>query len=91
MVYVDDMEAKYGRMKMCHMVADNVEELHVMADRIGVARKWYQGPPKTRYPHYDICLSKKAIAIKFGAAAITKREAVIISKRSLEKEQNARS
>ena len=41
-VYVDNMQASYGRMKMCHMVADSTDELLAMADRIGVARKWLQ-------------------------------------------------
>lgn len=79
-VYVDDMYCtpmgKYGRMKMCHMVADSVEELHAMADRIGVARRWYQGPPATVNPHYDICMSKRALAIQNGAKEVTMREAV---------------
>ena len=63
-VYVDDMNADFGRMKMCHMIADTEDELHVMADAIGVSRKWYQGD------HYDICLSKKAKAIANGAIEI---------------------
>lgn len=74
-VYVDDMNAPYGRMKMVHMLADSDEELHAMADRIGVNRKWWQSPDKTSGSHYDIALSKKALAIQFGAIGITWRQA----------------
>lgn len=75
-VYVDDMRAKFGRMVMCHMLADTDEELHAMADRIGVNRKWFQGD------HYDICGAKRQDAVRFGAREITQREAVgIRSKR----------
>jgi hypothetical protein len=68
MVYVDDMRAKFGRMIMCHMIADTEAELHAMADQIGVARKWYQGD------HYDIALSKRDAAVLVGAKAITWRD-----------------
>lgn len=73
-VYVDDMEAPYGRMKMCHLLADSDDELHAMADRIGVARRWHQAPPKYS-SHYDIALSKKALALAAGAVPITLRQA----------------
>lgn len=56
-------------MKMCHMIGDTEEELHAMADKIGVARKWYQGD------HYDIALSKRALAVEAGAVEITLRQA----------------
>jgi hypothetical protein len=69
-VYVDDMRAGFGRMIMCHMIADTDEELHAMALTIGVARKWHQAPPQ-HDSHYDIALSKKAAAIKAGAVEIT--------------------
>lgn len=72
-VYVDDMRAKFGRMLMCHMVADSDTELHAMAARIGVARRWHQYPPE-HDSHYDICLSKRALAVAAGAVAITLRE-----------------
>lgn len=75
MVYVDNMRAKYGRMIMCHMLADTEDELHTMANKIGVARRWYQRC------HYDICLAKRKLAIAAGAIEITMREAVIIRKK----------
>jgi hypothetical protein len=52
---------------MCHLWADTEEELHAMADRIGVARRWHQRPPKASWSHYDISLGKKALAIARGA------------------------
>jgi len=72
-VYVDDMAAPYRGMKMCHMLADSTEELLAMADRIGVARKWLQ-KAGTVYEHFDICLSKKALAVAAGAREITQKE-----------------
>lgn len=71
-VYVDDMRAPYGRMVMCHMVADSDDELHAMADHIGVARRWHQ-KPGTPYSHYDIALTKRAQAIQAGALQLDRR------------------
>lgn len=68
-VYVDDMRAKFGRLVMCHMIADTEDEMHAMADKIGVARKWYQ------VNHYDIAMSKRALAVEYGAVEITLRQA----------------
>jgi hypothetical protein len=75
-VYVDDMRAEFfppqapgRRFIMCHMIADTEDELHAMAARIGVARKWYRGD------HYDITLSKRRLAVAAGAQEITWREA----------------
>lgn len=79
-VYVDDMRAEYGRMRMCHMVADTDEELHAMAARIGVARRWHQ-KPDTPQSHYDICLSNRALAVRYGAQEITRREIGMIIRR----------
>jgi glucan phosphoethanolaminetransferase (alkaline phosphatase superfamily) len=68
-VYVDDMRADFGRMKMCHMLADSHEELVAMADRIGVQRKWIQNEGTPR-EHFDIALSKRALAIQHGAQLV---------------------
>lgn len=79
-VYVDSMRAQYGRLVMCHMIADTLEELHAMADAIGVKRQWFQHKNK-RLPHYDICMSKRALAVKLGAQEIDQRETVLILQR----------
>jgi len=75
-VYVDDMSASFkpkhrpGRTYvMSHMIADTDEELHEMAERIGVVRKWFQRD------HYDITKSKRAQAVMCGAKEITWRQA----------------
>lgn len=75
-VYVDDMHAPFGRLVMCHMIADTREELDAMADRIGLQRKWIQYPGQHR-EHYDICLAKRALAVAAGAVEITMRDTAI--------------
>lgn len=65
-VYVDDFRATFGRMKMCHMIADSKAELLAMADAIGVHRRWIQSEGTPR-EHFDICLAKRALAVKRGA------------------------
>lgn len=62
-VYVDTSLHVYGRMIMCHMIADTPTELHEMADKISVARCWFQVPPKASFFHYDIAKSKRALAV----------------------------
>lgn len=66
-VYVDDVRHTFGRMIMCHMWADTLDELFAMVDKIGVQRKWLQQPPKASWVHFDISLAMKAKAIKEGA------------------------
>lgn len=80
-VYVDDMRAGFGRMVMCHMIADNDDELHAMAARIGVARRWWQYPAKTSGSHYDIALTKRALAVQAGAVEITLKQCAAMNAR----------
>jgi hypothetical protein len=72
-VYVDDMRVQFGSLVMCHMIADSHDELIAMVDRIKVQRKWIQ-KPGTIYEHFDICLSKRALAVRYGAQQITMKE-----------------
>jgi hypothetical protein len=72
-VYVDDMRAPFRDMIMCHMIADDTEELMAMADAIGMDRKWIQRPG-TPYEHFDLSEPRRASAIEQGAIAVTMRE-----------------
>ena len=78
-VYVDASIHQYGRMTMCHMLADTVDELHAMAAKIGIQRKWYQAKAST--PHYDICKAKRALAVQHGAIEVDRRQLVTIIRR----------
>jgi hypothetical protein len=66
-VYVDDMYAPFRGMKMCHMTADTLDELHAMADRIGMRRDWFQDH---NHPHYDVGMGLRAKAVKAGAVEV---------------------
>jgi hypothetical protein len=77
------MRAKFGRMVMCHMIADTTAELLAMADRIGVARRWIQHPGNPRREHFDICLSKRKLAVKHGAVEIEWRDLPAVRARIL--------
>lgn len=73
-VYVDFAFIKYRRMLMSHMIADTVDELHAMADRIGISRRWFQS--RASMPHYDVCKSKRVLAVAAGARECHRREFV---------------
>jgi hypothetical protein len=77
-VYVDDYRAPYRGMKMCHMLADTDDELHAMADKIGISRRHHQNGMSGS--HYDIASSKALLAIRNGAIPITVRQAAMMTK-----------
>jgi len=82
-VYVDPAVWPYGRMIMCHMVADSLHELHAMASRLGIDRRHFQG--RARYPHYDICKAKRRRALELGARQVSTRHIIAVGRRLVEK------
>jgi hypothetical protein len=70
-VYIDDAFNYLGRSVMCHMVADEEEELHAMAEWLGLKREWFQG--NNRIPHYDVAKTLRESAIRAGALPVTQR------------------
>lgn len=72
-VYVDNMQARFGRMIMCHMIADSTAELLAMVDKIGVSRKWIQDAG-TSHEHFDVSKAMRAKAVRCGARQITMRQ-----------------
>ena len=80
-VYVDNVRVAFGRMKMSHMVADTLEELHEMATKIGLKRKWFQN--HKLHPHYDVSMSRRVLAIKYGVKEVTSRELIRIMRENI--------
>lgn len=77
-VYVDAPRHRVGRMVMCHMLADSMEELLAIAYRIGVARKWFQ---RDCHPRFDICKALRVKAVAAGAIEVDRRQLVDVMKR----------
>ncbi len=77
-VYVDQARNAFKRMVMCHMLADSIEELHGMADKIGLKRSWFQ--PRSS-PHYDLSVEKRKLALAAGAIEVDRYGLVEVIKR----------
>ncbi|MBK3780121.1 DUF4031 domain-containing protein [Paraburkholderia aspalathi] len=82
-VYVDALENWGWKLRgrtvaSCHMFTDSLdlEELHLMAERIGMKREWFQ--PHRIAPHYDLTASRRAAAVKLGALEVRRKEASAI-------------
>jgi hypothetical protein len=61
------------------MFADTIAELHVMADAIGMRRFWFQG--QASFPHYDVSLLRRKLALEKGAVEVDRRAGYEIRKR----------
>jgi hypothetical protein len=66
-VYVDEAIWSWQGRKWCHLLADDVDELHCFAAVLGLHRISYQGPPKSGNPHYDLTSFERSRAIAHGA------------------------
>lgn len=66
-VYVDEAIWDWHGRKWCHLLADNIDELHRLTRELGLHRMSYQGPPKTSKPHYDLTAHERGRALRCGA------------------------
>lgn len=76
-VYVDSANILWHGMIVSHLIADDLDELHTLAIAIGLKKEWFQDKV---YPHYDVNLEKKKLAIKMGALEVTSKDIIRISK-----------
>jgi uncharacterized protein DUF4031 len=76
-VYVDAAVWHWQGLKWAHLLADDTDELHRFAARLGIHRASYQGPPRTSVPHYDLTLYERHRAI-----ACSREEIVAIVRRT---------
>jgi hypothetical protein len=69
MILVDECHWWFRDRKWCHMVSDvSHDELHAMAEALGIPRRGFQGD------HYDLPEEYRERAIALGATAVSSRE-----------------
>jgi len=80
-VYVDSAIHRLRDRLMCHMFSPDLDELHAMADRIGIDRRWFQDPSTMRvsWPHYDIDSARRSHAVQLGAVVCDKYQTVAMA------------
>lgn len=87
MVYVDRLyywEAEgWTGGRWCHMWADTPEELHTMADKLGLKRSWYHGG------HYNLRARKRTFALGLGAVPGTRQDLKVFLKQRAERRNSA--
>ena len=80
-VYVDEAIWDWQGRKWCHLLADDVDELHRFARTVGLHRSSYQGPPKTAHPHYYLTGFERSRAIARGAQPCDRATVVMVVRR----------
>ena len=81
-VYVDDAAILHRSMLMYHLFSPDLDALHAMAERIGMARRWFQDPAsmaKVSWPHYDIPYIVRQQAIEYGAIEVDRYQLVAMA------------
>jgi len=87
-VYVDPLfpcpTSKQWRWpESCHLIADNLDELHAFAGKIGLKRAWFQTSNKGM-PHYDLNARRRCVALHQGAVELTRNEFVALVRKHRE-------
>ena len=80
-VYVDAAIWSWQGLKWCHLLADDLDELHRFAALLGIKRASFQGPPKAATPHYDLTGFERSRAIALGAVVCDREQIVLIRRR----------
>jgi len=80
-VYVDVAIWSWSGLKWCHLLADETDELHRFAARLGIKRSSFQCPPKTATPHYDLTGYERTRAIALGALACNREQIIAVRRR----------
>lgn len=78
-IYVDFMCIEFKGYRWCHMLADSLQELHEFAELIELDKRLFHR--NASYPHYDVTLQMREIAIEHGAIAADRRKIIECAKK----------
>lgn len=69
-VYVDDAVTLWRGQRWAHLMADTLQELHLMAAQLGLPRRAFQDKPSGA--HYDVTVEMREHALRLGATGISR-------------------
>lgn len=78
-VYVDNLRIPYKGKEWCHLIADDLSELHYFAHRMGIKKCWFHRTAS--YPHYDITIETRQRALLYGAQFAEKQKIIECGKK----------
>ncbi|MCD6252424.1 MAG: DUF4031 domain-containing protein [Psychrobacter sp.] len=78
-IYVDFVRIEFRGFKWCHMLADTLQELHDFAAWIDVDKRLFHR--NASYPHYDITVQMREIAIAHGAIPADRKKIIECAKK----------
>ncbi len=69
-VYVDNAVFPWRGRRWAHLMADDLDELHVFAARLGLPRRAFQD--KRSGAHYDVDAALREVALQLGATPVSR-------------------
>lgn len=78
-IYVDFVKITFKGYQWCHMLADTLQELHEFAALIDVDARLFHR--HASYPHYDITVQMREIAIAQGAIPADRKKIIECAKK----------
>lgn len=78
-IYVDFMQIEFKGYKWCHMLADSLQELHEFAAYIEIDKRLFHR--NASYPHYDVTVQMREIALKHGAIPANRKKIIECAKK----------
>ena len=81
-VYVDEAIWRWRGLRWAHLLADDLDELHRFAHRLGLHRSSFQAPRRSSSPHYDITAFQRRRALAYGAIPCSRAQIVAVLRRS---------
>jgi peptide-methionine (R)-S-oxide reductase len=69
-VYVDNAVFRWRGRRWAHLLADDLDELHAFAARLGIPRRAFQD--KRSGAHYDVDAALREVALRLGAIPVSR-------------------
>ena len=69
-VYVDNAVFPWRGRRWAHLMADDLDELHAFAARLGLPRRAFQD--KRSGAHYDVDTALREVALQLGATPVSR-------------------